>query len=423
MLKAPHFFYELKDNVYKSPLNIMAGPFKKLKTLLVRRALKYRAYINKAPNFKDILIEITSPGYFKSKISQLCNGLRLNLWIIIGDEISSRQRLVIMYAGHELGKNYLIKLAFSSSYSENYIGKKWLWKIPKIAKKSNHKCSLMVIEVFNSFRILFKSMKCFYIPFWIYGETDISVDNSLFSKSESLKSDIRRIKRNKYHFKLTDEPSQLHNFYYNMYTPYITKVHGNRSDVWSYDNVKRELRKHGELLLIKKGKDYIAGILLRRKKNNRAKLSLIGVKDGNFDYVRDGVIGALVYFSVSYLAEKGFTMFEHGGSRPFLKDGVLQYKKKWKQKICGRAKSGFLIKIRSKTNGAKGFFLNNPFIYEDKTELSGAIFVANDHPFFREDFVKTYKDYHIEGLSKLEIYQFEEAGSRMWSIIQSSLTE
>ena len=410
------------DSVTK--VNMKSKQLKKLKTSFVRWTLKYRNYIYKVPYCRDVLIEITSPGYFKSKISQLYNKLRLNIWIIMGDEISSRQKLIIIYVGHELGKNLLIKLAFGDSYSENYIGKKWLWNIPKIATEGNFNGSLMVIEVFRSFRIFFEKMNCFYIPLWIYGETNISIDNPLFIKSKSLESDIRRIKRSKFHFELTDDPSQLSNFYYNMYTPYITKAHGNISDIRSYDNVKRELSKHGELLLIKKENEYIAGILLRHKKNNRAKLSLIGVKDGNFDYVRDGVIGALVYFSVSYLAEKGFTMFEHGGSRPFLKDGVLQYKKKWKQKICGRAKSGFLIKIRSKTNGAKGFFLNNPFIYEDKTGLSGAIFLANDRSFSREDFAKTYKDYHIEGLSKLEIYRFVKTGRRIWNIEpQSFLTE
>ena len=380
-----------------------------------------KTYFESGFNSKNIIIDITSLEYLRTNISKLFNILRLDVWIIIGDEISSNKRLAIIYAGHEVGKNMLMKLAFSSSYSENYIGKKWLWKIPEVIEEVDHDCSLMITEAPCSFSKLFEGMKCFYIPFWVDGEIDMSVDSSTLSKlfkhkNSSLKSDLSKIKRNRLYFEVRNEPSQLYDFYYNMYIPYITKAHGNRSEIESYDYLKRELKKGSDLLLIKKEGEYIAGGLLIYKKN-RSKLHLGGIKYGNSNYIKDGAIGALFYFSVHYLAEKGITKIDLGSSRPFLKDGLLRYKKKWNQKIYRRTRMGFLFKPLLKTDGVKGFLVNNPFIYQDQTGLNGAIFLEGDQSFFKEYFSKICKDHYIKGLSKLMIYQFGEAGSNIRSTV------
>ncbi len=354
-------------------------------------------------------------------IHALFNVFRPKVWVITGNEILSRQKLVILYAGHEVNKNLLVKLAFNSSCEDLYIGRKWLWDIRGIAKKKGYNCSLLVTEVPNFLRRLSEKMKCFYLPSWISGEIDASFEeHAIFNnRNNTLMSDLRRIKRNKLYYEVAHELSQLQNFYYNMYLPYITKVHGDRSIIPSYDYVKSEFKRRGSsntLLLVKKKEEYIGGVLLLCRKN-KTKLWIGGLKNGNLDYVRDGAIGALFHFSVQYLKQKGFTRINFGGSRPFLKDGVLRYKRKWNQKISNRKETGFLVKMVSKTDGAKSFFLNNPFIYEDKTGLNGAIFVASDQSLSKSDFARIYKDYYVDGLSKLVIYQFDKTDSEIEGIV------
>ena len=354
-------------------------------------------------------------------IFSLIDILRLDLWIIMGQEITSKQKLVIIYAGSEENKNFLTKLAFDSSYRENYIGKTWLWKIFKRLKERGHDCSLMVTEVPKAFRILSGKKKCFHIPCWILGELDISVDTPSLIKHRSIKTDLRRARENKLHFELTNELPQFHNFYHNMYLPYITKVHSNRAIIVRYDVMKKEFR-NCDLLLIKKEKEYIAGILLAYTKN-RARLWSLGVKDGNSDYVKDGAIGALFYFSVHHLKEKGYKRVNLGGSRAFLKDGALRYKKKWGLQIVDTSNMVFLIKPLSKTGGVKGFFLNNPFIYMDKMGFNGAIFVETDQSLSKKDFGKIYKYYYLPGISKLFIYRFGEGDSSMREIVPPEFSD
>ena len=367
---------------------------------------------------------ILSP--FKS-IYVLSNVFRPKVWVVTGNEISSRQKLVMIFAGHEVNKNHLVKLAFGSSIKDLYIGRKWLWEIHEIAKEKEHDCSLLVAEVPDFFRVFSGKMKFFFVPIWVSGKIDATFEeHAIFNnRNNTLMSDLRRIRRNTLRYEVAHELSQLRNFYYNMYLPYTTKVHGDRSVIPSFNYVKSEFTRRGSsntLLLVKKKEEYIAGVLIICRKN-KTKLWIGGLKDGNLDYVKEGAIGALFYFSFKYLKQKGFTTIDLGGSRPFLKDGVLRYKRKWNQKISDKKEMGFLIKMLSETDGAKGFLVNNPLIYTDKTGLNGAIFLDGNMSLSKTVFDKIYKEYYVNGLSRLVIYRFGKYDNTTLGIVPQEYSE
>ena len=93
------------------------------------------------------------------------------------------------------------------------------------------------------------------------------------------------------------------------------------------------------MILIKFKDQEIAGSLIAYKGHN-ARLWCFGIKDANPDYVKMGAFGALYYFSFQYLKNKGFKQVGVGGSRPFLNDGVLNYKKKWGLRITDLISQG-----------------------------------------------------------------------------------
>ena len=310
--------------------------------------------------------------------------------------------LSMLYIGHEINKNYLARLAFDGSYRETYIGRMWLWTLVRIIKKESQGCSLMVLEVNKALYRLFLSKKSCFIPLWLYGEVDIS--SSI--KSDSLKSDIRRIRKHNLEFELTKEQHEFDNFYNNLYLPYISSAHENRAFIFTYNEMKKDFGKC-DLLLIKKENEKIGGILINYE-NSIPRLWSIGVKDGSADLLKTGVIGALYYFAVEYLKQKGYKKVHFGSSRAFLKDGVLQYKRKWEVKITGSTDRGFMIKPLSSALSIKKFFINNPFIYLDQNRYIGAIFMESDQLSSKNSFERYYKDYSLRGLSKLDIYLFGE---------------
>lgn len=391
------------------------------KSVTKKLRVKLACIYHKAPGCFQ---RIFRPAQLTLKLIQI---LRLDVWIITGDEISTGHKLGMLYAGHEFDKKFLASLAFGSSCEHKYLGKVWLWNVPGIVKKTNRGCSLAVTEMPYCLRKLSRKMKSFFIAHLVSGEIAITPDKlSVLTRGNSaIRSDMSKMRKNKLSFKVTSEISDLHEFYHHMYQPYITKVFGDRAFVWSFDFVKKEFGKRGrfnDLLLVKRKDEYIAGALLGYKRN-RVKLWAIGVKDANMDYVRERTIGALYYFSVQHAAERGFTMFDFGGSRAFLKDGVLQYKKRYNQRIYDRKEKGFMIKMLSETVGLQGFFLNNPFIYADETGLNGAIFVTSGQSLTKKAFAKIYKDYYMPGLSKLVIYQFGSVNAETQEIIHPEYSD
>jgi hypothetical protein len=159
------------------------------------------------------------------------------------------------------------------------------------------------------------------------------------------------------------------------------------------------------LLLVKKQQEYIAGMLMGYSKKG-VYLHPLGVKDGNFDYVKEGAIGALFYFPLIYSKEKGYKKVNYGLSRAFLKDGVFQFKKKRGMQVVGTSNKGFALKTLSISAAVKGFLLNNPFLYMDDMGFNGAVFIDNEQPLSAEEFKRIYKEYYLPGMSKLFIYRF-----------------
>jgi hypothetical protein len=350
----------------------------------------------------------------------------LDFWIISGKEISCGQELSIMYAGCNTDKNYFAELAFGDSFKEIRFGAKWRRNIIKEIQHNKQNCSIAIMEIPYSLLDLSNRLNWSSIPSWIYGELDIPFDKSYFlKKNTSIRSDLKKIDKNQLSYVVTRDVFQLENFYYNMYVPYIKKVFGDRAYICDYSEIKRDFIKqtvYKDLLLIKKDNDYIAGCLLDYKQK-WAKLCSLGVKDGSLNYIDDGAIGAIYYFSIEYFEKCGFNRVNLGSSRSFLKDGVLQFKKKWKPALSRHENKRFMVKMLRETEGLKGFCINNPFIYEDASGLNGAVFVEDNSHLSEKEFKKFITDYYQPGISKLVIYKFDKSDNNTFTSVPAELSD
>jgi hypothetical protein len=131
-----------------------------------------------------------------------------------------------------------------------------------------------------------------------------------------------------------------------------------------------------------------------------------GILNGDRKYINDGAMAALYHFSFIYLAEKGFKKVNVSLTRPFLRDGVLRYKRKWSLRISGSYFNGFALKVFSDSSATRCFLQNNPFIFESNGFLYGAIFANIKELLSSEDIRLIEKEFFIPGLSKLFIYCF-----------------
>lgn len=319
-----------------------------------------------------------------------------------GDETTSQSPFSIMYAANDdANRNYLLGLIFGASFREHSLGRAWLWQISKLGVERGRDCSLLIVQTRASHHKLLRSKNWFKIPYWVFGEVDIPSDPKV-TKDSSLKSDFRRIRKNSLQFEITQDAQHFDDFYHNMYVPYIMRAHGSSAYINSYEYMSAEFKKC-ELLLVKKQQKRIAGLLIAYEKEE-PRLWSLGVRDANQEYLKDGAVGALFYFSMCYLNEKGFTKVNFGQSRAFLNDGVFQYKKKWSQRIVGTSLEWFAFKVLSYTAPVKAFLQENPFIFENKGVLNGALFVDGEKPLSLKDFKNIDKKYFHSGLDKIILY-------------------
>ena len=112
-------------------------------------------------------------GYYR-----LFLGLKLKLWVVTGNELSSGKPLSILCAADDKNPtnrgwdairnmNYMIELILGKSFQEKPLDRAWLWKIHKIIAKNANGCSMMIVQVRASHRKLLRSKNVFYIPNWI----------------------------------------------------------------------------------------------------------------------------------------------------------------------------------------------------------------------------------------------------------------
>lgn len=333
---------------------------------------------------------------YKNRILDL---IKKDVWILNGNEKSTGKAFKIFYIGNQKNKDYINKIIFDDNYNETYIGKKFFWHLYYILNKNKYKCSLAIIEGRAIEQHLFGALNDFFVPLWLESVADLPLD----AKNRSSKRELVRVTKNKLEYIVTKDSEMFNDFYYNMHIPMIESRYKSGAFKASYEDLIDKIKEECyELLLIKKQNIFISGVLLNRCEKI-PRLWKSGIRD--FKYWNEGAIGATYIYASEYLHQKGYEKVSFGLTRGFLNDGVLHYKKKWDATFKISDERGYIFKPLIVSDGLKGFFKNNPFIYkEEEDKLYGAVFIDESEEYVEEDSMQLQKEYNIKGLLGLNIF-------------------
>ncbi len=328
--------------------------------------------------------------------------LRVQLWLVEGEERHSHLPLSILCGLRGETKNYLLKLIYGDCYRQRSLGRFWLWNVVKAIPAAGSGCSMILLWTCDSqLRRFGRPSDWFLLPDWVLGEVALPRDAQATRK---VRGDLQKIRHHALRFEVTRDPRQFDDFYHHMYVPYTSRTFGNHAYVYSHKVLKRWFRS-ADLLLVVKDTESLAGQVISYEYAT-PHLFLMGVRDGDREAVRTGAGGSAVFhFSLQYLQEKGYKKAWLGWSRPFLRDGVLQFKRRWSQIIIDARFWGFGLRVLSPTPAVKSFFRNNPFIFKRDDLLYGAVFLDADKPLSADDVQQIGKEYFHAGLSGLTIYR------------------
>jgi len=341
-------------------------------------------------------------NYIKNIFILLLKLIKPNIWILENNDKATQKTLKIIYIGTSKHKNYILRTIFNDTCDELYLGKKFIWHAYYLVIKNRYKCSLAIIEGTFLDKFLYNSTQDFLLPMWI----ESFVDLPLVPKTKSAKKDLKRVVKNSLEYIVTKDPKLINDFYHNMYTTMIKNRYKNEALEFSYTTVKKKIENESnEFILIKKDDIFIAGSIISINSDIPLRWAN-GIRDTK--YWKCGAIAAIYIFTSEYLYKKGYKKVSFGYTRSFLKDGVLNYKRKWDITLKKASKRGYILKSLKTNKVLEDFFINNPFIYLYKNKLYGAIFINEDENYSDEDYKKLQKQYYTKGLSVLNIFSIKK---------------
>jgi hypothetical protein len=334
-------------------------------------------------------------------LAYLLSRVRKRVWVLTGKEKNSGDQISVIFAGTVINKNYIRHLIFGDAFEEQYIEKRFFWNILQSQRLKRFNGSIIVMEMEKNLKEHLPKEDSFLIPCWLSGEMDLSKDLAK-TVSTNIKRNIKKIVEKNFHYEIQDGMKDFDNFYRTMYFPYVNRRYSDEAVVWSYEEMKKEFVKC-ILLLVRRENDEIAGTLINMREEI-PRLWVIGIKDGNFELVKEGAMHAIWYYFFKYFEEKGIRRVSLGYTRSFFDDGVLQYKKQWGMKIAGASREYFCVKPLDGSGGVISFLQNNPFIYEEGGRLKGAIFEAVEG--FSEGRVteRHKRKYFMPGIDEISIF-------------------
>lgn len=330
---------------------------------------------------------------------RVCEEIRPTFWVAERDRRDDGAPVAVLCVAGTWDRSFVLGEILGDEYRERRVGRTWLWNLPKVWAEAGTKCCAAVVRVRPGFRRLLGSAKWLRIPAWVDGEVDLPLSPQVLA-SGNVKKDLRKIRKHELAYEVTRDIEKFDDFYHHMFVPHIARAHGRGARIWPREFVLEHF-ENGELLLVNKDGQSIAGGVVSYARAVPL-LALMGVRDGNREFVRDGAIGARYHFTFRHLVEKGYSKVALGRSRAFLDNGVLRYKKKLGLRLTEPTEGYFYLRVPRDSEASRSLLKNSPLIFENRGLLYGAVFIdARDEALSDEDFRRLAREYHYEGLSRV----------------------
>ncbi len=144
--------------------------------------------------------------------------------------------------------------------------------------------------------------------------------------AETLRSDMRKVDRYGYRREESAGDAEWAEFLEQMALPYAHARFG--EEVWFPDRrMLRHLRKRGRLLFVNRDDMRVAGGCVVSTPSC-LWLSLVGTKNGDERWVREGALSAVYLLTFDWARQQGYRRLDVGTTWPFPNDGLARYKAK-----------------------------------------------------------------------------------------------
>ncbi len=167
------------------------------------------------------------------------------------------------------------------------------------------------------------------LPLRVHMVTDLGADSGDLSSvlsGEQRRQHRRRIRQLGHRYEISTRDEDFDRFYDRMYLPTMAVRHGNAARTTSRENARRELFRHGHLMLVYGDSHEPVAGSVNHIDGSRVNARLTGVLDGTSALLSSGATKSAGHFLLAWALERGYSHVDFQGCEPFLRKGTLQAK-------------------------------------------------------------------------------------------------
>ncbi|SCY24723.1 hypothetical protein SAMN05216308_10652 [Nitrosospira sp. Nsp13] len=240
-------------------------------------------------------------------------------------------RATLLYFGDLPQYNQWSHHFFTERTDASYVGK-FRW-IDAVRRKSNiPDYDLALFPVNPLTEPISVKMGWHIIPLYVSCVLDLTDTTENLIRSQTFKQQVKAIRAKNYQIRELSADSDLEDFYHEMLLPTIKERHGEVAFTSGLESLK-SLLQEGRFFGLYRDTEWIAGRIVCPEGLDELRLAVVGWKNGDEKLLREGVVTAILVKTIDWARSAGFKRINLGSSIPFINDGPLNAKLRWKAKI------------------------------------------------------------------------------------------
>jgi hypothetical protein len=310
-----------------------------------------------------------------------------------------RSGLTVILIGQLACDPYIIHLLYGEYLKGIRIGTVLIWSLNRVMRRWEETSDLIIFRHRRYRPGGAVARRMLILPQFVMQSIELPPsDANLLAAfhNSTTRRDLKKIREAEFRYEITQDPAQMDFFYHQMHRPYIQDRHRDSAEILPWEAFRRIYEKT-ELLLIRKAGLPVAGAL-NLQTGDCYTLHVNGVLNADGELLNVGVGAALWWFTMVEAHRRGLATVNLGCARPFLKDGILVYKKKWGSRIVmdHRERELWLLPCSNRPPMHR-FLEENPFICEQGGQLVSLIFLGS-HTVLNDKELSSYlRCCHFEG--------------------------
>lgn len=340
---------------------------------------------------------------WRFRYALLLRNSRIPVVILRGSTRPDGHPVTVVLAGDRNSLDSLVQHSFENMYQQETVGTVPPWNLARTLKRLRASADLTVAFVDQLSARLFFGKDYMAVPVVVGSMLTVPEDFAELTRgNESLKNDLRTIRRNNLKCDITHSNSDFEAFYHTMFVPFIRKRYGAQGVIYYDFHQMRRIFYQGGLFLIRLDKQPIAGLLFQQRDQQLRSVAL-GTTNGEWEPVKLGAFLALYTCLVEHAKAVGCKFVDFGGSHPSLNDGVLRYKRKWGANLVEEPDIyyDFLVYWNRLNKPVTSFLSSTPLIFRDRGGLSAIYVIDQDEPVTQIEARKAHRFLWMPGLKRL----------------------